>query len=947
MAWTKIGSKTSEDYSEPLDGTGTNYPKVVYSSPVGWMLRSHYIVRMNATAYQDSGNKNRYRVTCKVQLCNAYKYWGGVWNGSKACTLKFEFFDKNGNEMKVKFDNGTKDYDYSIDIDLNNLSCWDSTGGKWHTAATADQFAVNFITTETTIVGCDINCHKGGAGRSPESAGKTLSNYLPTKSNQINVPSGESKVNAENYTKAKGSAGFHGWIYQGITISKFEKPTFKLVEVTKALGGGINNHKFTIKYNLNRGSSPINQAKLYIMDVDDKTKLGEIQLPKNSDGNYTEGNNKTFTFDLKNILGNNFANATKYTVKIYVYDKDGDDTYEGFSSSKKIVTYREPTLTRVDVTKADVAVSPNTIEGSSDQSTTSHYIDGSGVRIARGYHRNYPVLMNARTGIQFNLIGTNDCRWESWGEAKFRSEMRSEIDNDWIGKGGSSQDSSKAKTPWNYYGMGETAIYGMSAENTRKLFPFTRKYYDTSGNYIRTETQVNGTVRMQFRRKSDTANWSTSGQNLYIKLIYIPEQSVSNVLYKKNGSSGAAMNYDTQAKRTITDITGYTGIYTYWTYDDTTPESGYIQGYRIQLQYYNGEWKSYKTYYTSNKNYTIPIGDVPRMFSSRLVITPYYANGQSKIADASVASNYKYASNTYQTIVNFFTVTSGIVKPTISLPKTNTTWFNKDFRVCFVLPVDNDMAWLQANEPSIANDYKYGDIEVYIDDGTVRKYLISNSTQADIYSISASNMLYQRPVVVWPNKLETSTKGSYTVKIKVKKNLAYTNNQEIWSAYSDAITINVSHPTYNPQQNYPVLASHYNTMADMVNKARNVYGITSINPISNVTAGTTVISALQYKYNVSVTMANLIKGTVNDYGGAYSKGSITTAYDRSVIKFDTGNKIKNSASSFNPKGKADNVNTFITANIDSSSATASGDYSSTRTGANYIKWIYEQFDYLK
>ena len=840
----------------------------------GKMLRHHYEVRfqgsVEVTDTYDSKDRAKTIINCKISVKNTYTGWGA-------------YFTKNAdiaNFFKL-YIGSTDDGDEIIDGTLIS-STVDITDTSWKVLKNISNKTVYL--SEGGQLYIELALKQSGAGR----AGKN--SVLKWNGSYIS-----------NYKKASGSAGFSArYRLDGIIVPDPYTPSkVTITEVSDEIGGGSDGkNKFAIKYTLTP-SDRIKKLVMNIYDDDGSTDfIGEatkyyenlnesaVKFP------ITSKTNKKVMMRYGLFSGLSLKNSHRYKVELEVTDKPNSDTEEYIYSSKKSVyTFREPTLTKILAYKYN--------------STTSV---------------GNPAKINARTGIKFVYDGANDCRWETHGEPKFRSLIKSPISNQIL-----------TQNTWT--DMGTNTWLHWDAAGTRKLFPF-----NGSSNRI---------VTMSFLRRNGGASWDTGTKTIDVQVFYVPEQSVSNVLYKKNSSSGAAMNYDTQAKRTITNITGYTGIYTYWTYDDTTPESGYIQGYRIQLQYYNGEWKSYKTYYTSNKNYTIPIGDVPRMFSSRLVITPYYANGQSKIADASVASNYKYASNTYQTIVNFFTVTSGIVKPTISLPKTNTTWFNKDFRVCFVLPVDNDMAWLQANEPSIANNYKYGDIEVYIDDGTVRKYLISNSTQADIYSISASNMLYQRPVVVWPNKSETNTKGSYTVKIKVKKNLAYTNNQEIWSAYSDAITINVSHPTYNPQQNYPVLASHYNTMADMVNKARNVYGITSINPISNVTAGTTVISALQYKYNVSVTMANLIKGTVNDYGGAYSKGSITTAYDRSVIKFDTGNKIKNSASSFNPKGKADNVKTFITANIDSSSATASGDYSSTRTGANYIKWIYEQFDYLK
>ena len=82
MSWNQIDSKTTKEYSLPLDGTGTIIPKVVKNSSGIWYLRSHYVLEYKVVVKQDSSNKNKYRVECRVRIANCYHGWGGEWTSN-------------------------------------------------------------------------------------------------------------------------------------------------------------------------------------------------------------------------------------------------------------------------------------------------------------------------------------------------------------------------------------------------------------------------------------------------------------------------------------------------------------------------------------------------------------------------------------------------------------------------------------------------------------------------------------------------------------------------------------------------------------------------------------------------------------------------------------------------------------------------------------------------
>lgn len=718
----------------------------------------------------------------------------------------------------------------------------------------------------------------------------------------INVSAGKHSIAAYMHCSDSkcGSSAYSGY---GIKIGSFDitvpnpytAPKVEITSVTALGKKGNSSYKIQVKYNVTKGTDNLTKTYAVIYD-NSNNKIEELDM------NTTQtGTGKTVSFTIPNT--NKYDHGTKYKVAIKI--TDGTSTKE--TSKLRFYSYTEPTLTRVTVTKTDTT-SP-VLATSDDTSTVAE--------------------INARTGFQFNLSGTNNAKWIEQGEKEFKTRFKTNYDNeytsdDYDGKSGSERS------------VGNTIAYGLSVANTRKLFPpdHNGTVYDAS------------TKQISFARYGSSTNWYSSWKTVKIKVYYRPRQMVTDIKFGKDSSSSNwktgtkdssdARKYTlTDSDRIITNPDSYTSIFVKWTYDDTTPESGFIQGYRVVLQYNSpvDGWKSYKTYYTTNKYQEIKKADIPRIYKSRVIITPYYKHNESSI------DNYWYATSAYQVTADFFTIISPLATPTIEYPIHNTTWHNQDFRVCFKLPTDPDMAWLQTNEPTVANSYTYHNIEIKVDSNIYRLndaagYTDTGTKYVDMFSCIDSGLTYQAPVVVHTTKHYSTTASSHTIQIRVKKLLGTTSGRTMWTGWSTSRTVKINHPTYNVTAIETIIqATHYNTLYDMISNISKVYNITWSNAPTKVTARTTIVDNSQYTYNSMIKVLADIKAKINNYA--------TFNSSKTAVKIDSTNKLTSSAD-WNPKERV-----LITAEKDKPNETWNNNYNQGKEGHNYIKWVYEQCDYLK
>lgn len=489
--------------------------------------------------------------------------------------------------------------------------------------------------------------------------------------------------------------------------------------------------------------------------------------------------------------------------------------------------------------------------------------------------------LNANTSQSFTITGTNNRAWSSYEDefqTRYRTKMGTENYSDWKS-------------------AGNVSVWNLTASELRQLVP---KAYDAQ------------TINIQFKRYSPSAEWySTNTASGSFTVYYRPRKGVTsnNTSYKKNNSSGEGIS---KGVVVINDST-LTGIYVSWIYDATTADAGYTQGYRIRL--YNSSQNVVKTYYTTNKNYTIPKADIPKMQKTYIDITPYFSNDSTK------PKSYWYYSGTIEKS-DFIILSSQLAKPVITYPTQNSNWINNKFRVCFTLPTDAD----KGSEPE---SYRYEDIELQINGNfTIRmKTTIGQTTTGttiefpEAFNALQTNLTYVRPIVINPS-LATGfpITSSYTLRVRVKKKYGYSQEQMLWSPWSDIRNITVTPASFNPAQYEYIMASHYNDAKALINRVRNTYGVIWNSIPSDVVSRNTNILRTQFPYTNFYNIIVSTKYQVNNFG-TFDSG-------RDDVKFDKSNLI---IENFTP------VQEYVT---------ASSNKNDSPNGRNYMKIVFDRCNKL-
>lgn len=495
------------------------------------------------------------------------------------------------------------------------------------------------------------------------------------------------------------------------------------------------------------------------------------------------------------------------------------------------------------------------------------------------------ATQHANQDNTFSISGTNGRAWSSY-ENPFQTHYR-------IKRGSGSYSG--------WTNLGDITTWSRTAAEMRSLVP---KDYDGQ------------TITIDMKRFSPTPSWysSNTASNTFT-VYYRPRVGISSASFRKNNSSGTTVS----GNNYVIDDSSLTHVYISWSYDTNSVNAGYTQGYRIRL--YNSAGNVVKTYYTTSKSYSIPKADIPRIQQTYIDITPYYAN------DSTNTSSYWYYNGTISKI-NFVRIVGNIGTPTITYPINNSTWVNKDFRVCFQLPIDPD----KGNEPET---YHYENVEININGNyTIRMTDSAGQTTSGTcvksdngpFSAKVANLTYQRKLVIYPNALgsmPTASNGKYSIKVRVKKKYGTSSSQTLWSPWSSIVNVTVSTPSFSPSKEGFIYASHFNNVRTLVNNIRNAYGVGWSNIPGTASSDNTIISRSQYYYSVMLTKLNETKNQINGY---------TTSYDVTKPKVDTANAIPTS---------------FTTSNEHITAATSEDNSPDTPVGKNYIKIIYEKAILLK
>lgn len=449
---------------------------------------------------------------------------------------------------------------------------------------------------------------------------------------------------------------------------------------------------------------------------------------------------------------------------------------------------------------------------------------------------------NANQDNKFTIYGTNNRAWSSY-ENEFQTHYR-------IKRG------SDNYTSWS--NLGNITSWSPTPADIRSL---VSKSYDGQ------------TITLQMKRYSPSSSWysNNTASNTFV-VYYRPRIGISDAIYRKNDSTGSTIAKDNYVK----DDSSLSHIYLSWNYDTSNAQAGYTQGYRIRL--YNAAGSIVKTYFTTSKNIKIPKVDIPRVQQTYIDITPYYSN------DTTNTSNYWYYKGTINKI-NFVKIVGELETPAITYPINNSDWINKDFRICFTLPVDPDYG--SQNET-----YLYDNIEIQLNGNfTIRMKDTNGITTSgttilntNCFNTGLSGLTYKRNIVIQPSLIsEFPISNSYIIKVRVRKKYGILSDKNNWSNWSNPITIKVNNiiiPNYNNQY---ILASHYNYIKTTLNRMRNTYSVSWNNIPSDAIPGSTIIQYNRYSYNNVLYVLTDIKNKVNNFA----------SFDNN-IKFDKNNLLPTS-----------------------------------------------------
>jgi len=491
---------------------------------------------------------------------------------------------------------------------------------------------------------------------------------------------------------------------------------------------------------------------------------------------------------------------------------------------------------------------------------------------------------NANQSNTFLISGINNRAWSDY-EDNFQTRYRIKRGNsDWTG----------------WTNIGNTDGWSRNASEMRTLVP---KDYDAQ------------TIQIRFQRYNSRADYASDNSPSGSFIVYYrPKIDIvgNDVSYKDIYNTNIPKS-KIIAKHKLTDVN------VSWNYDTSQVLAGYTQGYRIRL--YNNDNTLVKSYYTANKNYNIPVNDIPA--DGRLTyidVTPYFGNDQSSLTSANYADNYWYYNDGPIEKIPFIIVSNRLNKPIITYPVNNSNWINDDFRICFQLPDD-------ADKDSISGTYKYDNIEFDINNKIYKFTQIQGDTLTPndtlitedyTFSSKLDDLTYQKKIIIWPNANNIIKNNIYNIRVRVKRPYNATIDTDWgWSEWSDTVTLIKLVPQYEVNQGELILASHFNEVRDAVNNAKNTYGVLEdISP--RAIRNTTIIEREQY------TNANMFKRIIDTKNQVNNYGPIHRDLVR--IRFDYQNQI---ITSFDP------IIEIVTAGKDKS------------YGRNYMKYIYDNVILLK
>lgn len=361
-------------------------------------------------------------------------------------------------------------------------------------------------------------------------------------------------------------------------------------------------------------------------------------------------------------------------------------------------------------------------------------------------------------------------------------------------------------------------------------------------------------------RSSSTAGYAISS-SANIEIQYQPTLAPTNGTV--TNSSGTSISGNTIFLQDTSNI------YLSWKYSPSTLAAGVVDGYIIRIY--------------ADSAHTDKVGDDITVTVSR--------NAESGSKTINAKTQLRRGVMNYATITPFYTKpnSQGIIEgtkhlnltlvkpmnrlntPTIAYPINNATWHNKNFRILFELPTDDDKAELGLSD----TEYKYKSIQLKVIPDIGNAIVYNSVNNPDIFS--SSTLTYRKKICINPSIISSFPDAStYRLSIRVEKNYYTTDTTYSFSNWSSEVVLNKQRISeLSTSVGTQVSISHYKYIRDASYRLYSAYPIKTALPSNNVSKSAgDIIYRINFKA-ISDTILN-IQSDVNSY----------CSYDRSSVKFN-------------------------------------------------------------
>lgn len=382
-------------------------------------------------------------------------------------------------------------------------------------------------------------------------------------------------------------------------------------------------------------------------------------------------------------------------------------------------------------------------------------------------------------------------------------------------------------------------------------------------------------TNIQVRRNNPSSGVNADSNTIQISVQFAPKYKPNQINYWDYNSSSSNNRGNSINPGSICYLDEHPQIVIDWSIPNNI-DRGVIDGYELYIYRDNSYTDKYKTF-------TVNVGDsnglVTDLYGQKVVnIRTDLVRGQMNYVGVKAFYINPKGEKMYgpELQKQFILPVGKLCKPVISYPVNNSQWHNKNFRILFELPQDDDYDVL---DEYIQNDtYEYKEIVVAINN-VEYKY----SGNPNIFSIN--KMGYKYKVCVNPSIISSfGDTDVYRITIKVQKN--YFVN--IWSETSNTVILNkLPVNRQNLQKDMLVLDTHYKYVQQSSIRLYNTYPINKL-PVDNMDQNKGDIICAKHYQAIFDTILTIQNG-VNNWA-RYDTGKDKCKFEQTIDKFSGTNK---------------------------------------------------------